>query len=156
MIGKATARLLDPSSAGRRYALTDDAAYSDGPRMSERGHRRFEIGGFEVLVGRGDADNDELTLRVADPDDVWMHVAGTPGSHVVVRNPDRLADLPAAVIEGAAQLAVWFSKARKAGGKVPVHTCRVGDVGKRRGMARGAVLLRRYSTVRVYSRPPGS
>jgi predicted ribosome quality control (RQC) complex YloA/Tae2 family protein len=120
----------------------------------ERGYRRYDVEGFEVLVGRGDADNDELSLRVADPHDFWLHVAATPGSHVVVRNPQRLDELPVAVVERAAQLAVWFSKSRQAGGKVAVHMCRAADVGKKRGMARGAVLLRRYSTVRVYARPP--
>ena len=43
---------------------------------------RFE--GFEVLVGKGDTENDRLTFGVAEPNDVWMHVAGCPGSHVVV------------------------------------------------------------------------
>jgi hypothetical protein len=41
-------------------------------------------GGQRVLVGRGAADNDALTLRIARPHDVWMHTRGTPGAHVVV------------------------------------------------------------------------
>ena len=67
-----------------------------------RGHRVLEIDGFEVLVGKGDADNDALTFGVAEPRDFWMHVAGPAGSHVVVRNPDGLDALPRSVLIRAA------------------------------------------------------
>ncbi|HVR69987.1 MAG TPA: NFACT RNA binding domain-containing protein [Vicinamibacteria bacterium] len=115
-----------------------------------RGHRTFSVGGFEVLVGKGDADNDALTFRVAEPQDFWLHVAGPPGSHVVVRNPERLAELPRDVLERCAALAAWHSKARGSRGKVEVHVCRVADVGKARGAPAGEVRLRRWESVRVY------
>ncbi len=61
-----------------------------------RPYRTFVIEGFEVLVGRADEDNDHLTFRIAEPWDLWLHVAGgTPGSHVVVRNPEKIARLVA-------------------------------------------------------------
>ena len=109
----------------------------------------MHVEGFEILVGRGDEENDLLTFDVADPDDLWLHVAGgTPGSHVVVRNPERLAELPQSVVERAAALAAWHSKARRAG-KVDVHVCRVRDVSKPRGMPAGKVLLASFDRVRV-------
>ncbi len=117
-----------------------------------RGHRILTILGFEVLVGKGDADNDELTFRVAEPRDFWLHVAGFSGSHVVVRNPEDLAELPAEVLQRAAELAAWHSKARGSRGKLEVHVCRVADVSKPRGFARGEVRLRRYDSVRVYAK----
>ncbi|MFN8546147.1 MAG: NFACT RNA binding domain-containing protein [Candidatus Binatia bacterium] len=118
-----------------------------------RPYRRVEIDGFEVLVGKGDVQNDRLTFEVGEPDDLWLHVAGgSPGSHVVVRNPDKLPELPRAVVEGAAALAAWYSKAREAGGKVEVHVCRVADVSKPRGFAPGKVLLARWQRVKVYPR----
>ena len=110
--------------------------------------------GFVVLVGKTDEDNDRLTFEVAEPDDVWMHVAGYSGSHVVVRNPERAASLPRPVLERAAELAAWYSKARDAG-KVEVHVCRAADVSKPRGFAPGKVLLARWSRLRVYPRDPG-
>jgi len=119
--------------------------------VSSRGrpYRTVRVGEFDVLVGRGDEENDILTFDVAEPDDLWLHVAGgMPGSHVVVRNPDRLAELPREVIEGAAALAAWYSKARNAR-KVDVHLCRVADVSKPRGMPPGKVLLARWKRVRV-------
>ena len=112
----------------------------------------MSVDGFEVLVGKGDADNDALTFGVAEPHDFWLHVSGPPGSHVVVRNPDRLEELPRAVLERAAELAAWHSKARGAKGKVEVHLCRVADVSKPRGFEPGKVLLRKWLAVRVYPR----
>ena len=117
-----------------------------------RSYRTVVVDGFEVLVGRGDAENDELTFGAAEPHDFWLHVAGPAGSHVVVRNPEKLDELPRAVRERAAELAAWHSKARGAKGKVEVHFCRVSDVSKPRGFAPGEVRLRSWRSVRVYPR----
>jgi predicted ribosome quality control (RQC) complex YloA/Tae2 family protein len=117
-----------------------------------KGYRSYDVEGFRVLVGKGAAANDTLTFAVAEPRDFWMHVAGCPGSHVVVGNPDDLAELPRPVLEAAAALAAFHSKARGARGKVEVHHCRVADVSKPRGFAPGEVRLRRWDAVRVYPR----
>jgi predicted ribosome quality control (RQC) complex YloA/Tae2 family protein len=116
------------------------------------GYRRYDVEGFEVLVGKGARENDELTFRVAAPNDWWMHAAGCPGSHVVIRNPDRLPSAPRSVLERAAELAAYFSKAREARGKVEIHLCRAADVRKPRGMPPGKVEIRRWESVRVYPR----
>ena len=114
-----------------------------------RAFRSVTVEGFEVLIGKGDADNDQLTFKVAEPLDLWFHVATTPGSHVVIRNPERIAELPRAVIERAAELAAFFSKARD-GGKVEVHYCRAADVSKPRGFPAGKVMLKQWKSLRVY------
>ena len=116
-----------------------------------RGYRRLEVEGFEILVGKGDVENDELTFGVADPRDWWLHVAGHSGSHVIVRNPDGLDALPRPVLQRAAELAAWHSKGRGAG-KLEVHVCRVADVRKPRGFAPGKVQLRRWTSLRVFPR----
>ncbi|HUG52760.1 MAG TPA: NFACT RNA binding domain-containing protein [Vicinamibacteria bacterium] len=120
-----------------------------------REFRRETVGGFEVVIGKGDAANDRLTFGVAEAHDVWLHVAGAPGSHVVVRNPDRLPEVPRRVVQRAAELAAWHSKARHARGKVEVHVCRVADVTKPRGFEAGQVLLRRWESMKVYPRAAG-
>jgi predicted ribosome quality control (RQC) complex YloA/Tae2 family protein len=119
--------------------------------MSSKGrpYRRIVVDGFEVLVGKGDSENDVLTFDVAAPEDLWLHVAGgVAGSHVVVRAPEPPAEVPRAVLERAAALAAWHSKARHAR-RVDVHVCRVADVSKRRGAPTGEVRLRRWDTIRV-------
>ena len=115
-----------------------------------RGYRQVEFEGFEILVGKGDAENDRLTFGVAEPRDIWLHVAGPAGSHVIVRNPLELDELPRPVLERAAQLAAWHSKARGAKGKAEVHVCRVADVRKPRGFAPGQVQLKRWDSMKVY------
>ena len=116
-----------------------------------RGYRRLAVEGFEILVGKGDVQNDELTFGGADPRDWWLHVVGHSGSHVIVRNPDGLDVLPRPVLQRAAELAAWHSKGRGAG-KLEVHVCRVADVRKPRGFAPGKVQLRRWTSLRVFPR----
>jgi predicted ribosome quality control (RQC) complex YloA/Tae2 family protein len=113
-----------------------------------RPYRTLIVDGWEVLVGRGEDDNDHLTFDVAEPRDLWLHVAGgTPGSHVVVRNPDG-AEVPKVVVEAAAAAAAWYSKARGAP-KVEVHVCQARDVSKPRGAPAGLVELAKWKSVRV-------
>lgn len=114
------------------------------------GHRTLELDGFEILVGRSARDNDRLSLRTAGPRDLWLHAHGFAGSHVVVCHPEGTGDVPRHVIERAAELAAWHSKARGARGKVSVHLCRAADVSKPRGAPPGQVRIRRHETVKVY------
>lgn len=104
--------------------------------------------GWTVLVGRTAADNDVLSVKLAAPRDFWFHVAGQPGSHVVVRNPGKEDRLPRETERFAAGLAAGYSKARR-GGRVAVHAATCDDVSKHRGLAPGKVSLRRYKTLQV-------
>lgn len=111
--------------------------------------RSVQIEGFELLIGKGDEENDRLTFKVAENTDFWLHVANLPGSHVVIRNPDKVSEPPRAVLERAAELAAFHSKARDAG-KVEVHWCRIADISKPRGFAPGKVILKQWKSLRVY------
>jgi len=118
-----------------------------------RPYRTVAVEGFEILIGRGDEENDVLTFEVAAPADVWLHVGGgTAGSHVVVRNPAQLEELPEPVLRHAAELAARYSKASP-GRRVEVHLCRVADVRKRPGAPAGEVELRRWRRLRVVVPP---
>jgi len=122
--------------------------YRSSVSSKGRPYRTLLVEGFEILVGQDDEDNDHLTFDVAEPRDLWLHVAGgTPGSHVIVRNPDGVA-IPASVVDVAAAAAAWYSKARAAR-SVEVHLCQAGDVRKPRGAPAGLVELTRYKSVRV-------
>src|SRR6185503_6365605 len=93
-------------------------------------------------------------LEVAEPHDVWMHVAGgTPGSQVVIRNPERSA-VPRTVIEAAAAAAARYSKARGSP-RVDVHYCRAGDLKKSRGAPAGLVEISKYKSLKVRPAQPG-
>ncbi len=109
--------------------------------------------GYEILVGRTDRDNDTLTFRVAKSFDLWFHVADYPGSHVLLRNPQR-QPVPARTITEAAQLAAQFSHARL-DTRVAVNYCERKFVTKQKGFAPGQVRLSAFKTVLVEPREAG-
>ena len=117
---------------------------------SARAHpRRYRTsGGWTVWVGRNQRENDQLTHRMASPEDLWFHASGYPGSHVVLRREGRKEEPGARNIEEAAGLAAYWSKGRSAR-KVPVVYTRVKHVSKPRGGAPGLAVLRREKTVMV-------
>lgn len=112
------------------------------------GLRRYQsTDGYEVLVGRTARDNDQLTFRVARPNDLWLHAGDYPGSHVIVRNSSR-SDIPHRTIIEAAQLAAKFSQARK-DSKVDIHYTRRKFLTKPKGSAPGLVHMSSFKTITV-------
>lgn len=103
--------------------------------------------GFEILVGKKAADNDVLTFKVANSRDTWMHAADYPGSHVVVRNPDR-KPIPQRTLIEAAQLAAFNSQGKKQV-KAAVHYTERKFVNKPKGAAPGLVRLASFKTILV-------
>ncbi len=106
-------------------------------------------GGWRVLAGRTDRDNEILSLELARANDWWFHVKGMPGSHVLLqtrgREPDRRT------LNAAASVAAYYSKART-GGVVAVSGTLAKYVSKPRGAPPGTVEIRRD---RVFKVRPG-
>ena len=112
------------------------------------GARQFvSSDGFEILVGKGAKDNDFLTFRIAKSLDLWLHAADYPGSHVVVKNPNR-AEIPPKTLLEAAQIAAFYSHAREQP-KVAVHYTPKKFVNKPKGAALGLVSLASFKTILV-------
>lgn len=104
-------------------------------------------GGWTVWAGKSDADNDRLSIKIANPDDWWFHVRGMPGSHVLLRSqPFQEADK--ATIKEAAAIAAFHSKARQ-GGIVPVAATRAINVTKPRGAKPGTVSIKKETIIKV-------
>ena len=101
--------------------------------------------GYQIWVGRNNVQNDELTLRFAKPDDLWLHAKNIPGSHVIVRVP---GPIPEKTLVEAASLAAWFSKARNSS-KVQIDYTRAKYVRKPSGAKPGMVVYVNYKTVIV-------
>jgi predicted ribosome quality control (RQC) complex YloA/Tae2 family protein len=104
-------------------------------------------GRWTVLVGRTDADNDYLSLKLAQPDDWWFHVRGVPGGHAILKaipgeEPDR------ETLKRAAAIAAYHSKARKAG-LVAVSCTRARYVTKPRDAKAGTVQIRKEIVLKV-------
>ena len=112
------------------------------------GARRYVSSeGFEILVGKGSKDNDYLTFRVAKSLDLWLHAADYPGSHVIVKNPNR-AEIPQKTLIEAAQLAAFYSRARGEA-KAAVHYTQKKFVNKPKGAVAGLVSLASFKTILV-------
>jgi len=105
-------------------------------------------GGWRVLAGKTDADNERLSLEIARPRDWWFHVRGMPGSHVLLQVGDAGEEPPRAALEAAAAVAAWHSKAR-AGGTVAVSGTLAQFVTKPRGAPRGTVAIRKERVFKV-------
>jgi hypothetical protein len=108
-----------------------------------------------VLVGRSDRENDEITFRIAAPDDIWFHAQHTPGSHVVLKSRGAPGNPPDAILEAAAGIAAHYSKARRAA-VVPVIYTRRKYVRKFRGSKPGQVICDREKTILAAPRLPDS
>ena len=100
--------------------------------------------GYEILVGRSNVQNDELTHKLARRTDLWLHAQKIHGSHVIIRT-DGL-EPPEATIAEAASLAAWYSQGREAG-KIPVDITQIRFVRKPSGAMPGAVLYTDYTTL---------
>jgi predicted ribosome quality control (RQC) complex YloA/Tae2 family protein len=112
------------------------------------GMRRYRSSdGYEVLVGRTARDNDQLTFRVARPNDLWLHAGDYPGSHVIVRNSSR-SEIPHRTVIEAAELAAKFSQASK-DSKVSIHYTRRKFLAKPKGAAPGLVRMSSFKTITV-------
>ena len=103
--------------------------------------------GWEVLAGKSSRDNDLLSLKEAHPEDWWFHVHGMPGSHVILKRKDSL-EPGKKILESAAAIAAYHSKARNAG-VVSVACTKVKYVGKPRGAKSGTVSVRRQTLLKV-------
>ncbi len=100
--------------------------------------------GTVILVGKNNKQNDYLTSRVAQRNDIWLHTKDIPGSHVVIRNSD---PTDKTILE-AANIAAYFSKARESG-SVPVDFTEVRHVKKPKGAKPGFVIYVEQQTVYV-------
>lgn len=103
--------------------------------------------GFEILVGKGAKDNDHLTFRIAKSNDLWLHAADYPGSHVVVKSKNK-QEIPQKTLLEAAQLAAFYSQAREES-KVAVHYTLKKFVHKPKGAVAGLVNLASFKTILV-------
>lgn len=103
--------------------------------------------GYEILVGKSNIQNDELTLRTAEATDIWMHTKDIPGSHVIIRTNGQ-SEVPIPTLEEAANLAAWFSKAKNSS-MVPIDYTQRKNVKKPNGAKPGMVIYLTNKTIYV-------
>jgi predicted ribosome quality control (RQC) complex YloA/Tae2 family protein len=107
--------------------------------------------GLEIWIGRNNRQNDYLTLKLAAPQDIWLHTKEIPGSHVILRVPYG-HDVPERAIHEAAALAAWHSKGRESA-SVPVDYTLRKHVRKPSGARPGMVIYEHQKTLWVTPDP---
>lgn len=127
-----------PKKDGRRAAHKEPAPL-----------RYLSPSGMTVYVGRNDRQNEKLTHRMAQRDDIWFHAQKMPGSHVLlVADGKNLNEIDDATIEFAAELAAYHSRAKRSG-KTPVDYTQRRNVKKPPSSPPGKVIYDNYFTVYV-------
>lgn len=107
--------------------------------------------GTDIYVGRNNRQNDLLTLKKSGKNDLWLHTQGFAGTHVTVDLPayvKGIEDVPDDLLEEAALLAAYYSRAKEAE-KVAVDYTFRSNVRKPRGARPGMVVYDNYWTINV-------
>ena len=114
-------------------------------KSKKQGPMRFvSSDGYEILVGRSNSQNDELTTKTARRTDIWLHTKSVHGSHVIISCEGR--EPPERTIAEAASIAAYYSQGRE-GGKTAVDYTAVRFVRKPSGSMPGKVVYTDYRTV---------
>ena len=127
-----------PAESGVPQKKAPRGPFADLPRKLHP-RRYVSADGLEIWVGRSDEGNDYLSTRLARGKDLFFHLDGAPGSHVVLRTEGR-ADPPSESVIDACELAVQFSKFKNAG-SADVHVVPIKNVKKPKGAKRGLVYV---------------
>lgn len=109
-----------------------------------------DIDGYTVYIGKNNIQNDYISLKLANPKDIWFHVQTMHGSHILLRNPENLdlEDLPENVLHKCALLAKDNSKAAN-DVNVSIDYCYAKLVKKAQGAKPGMVIYNNYKTMIV-------
>ena len=109
-----------------------------------------ELDGFTIYIGKNNIQNDYISLKLADKNDIWFHTQKIHGSHVLLRNPENLelSDIPENVLFTCASLAKENSKASTSV-NVCVDYCLAKFVKKASGAKPGMVIYTNFKTIIV-------
>lgn len=140
-------------TALKKYSVEQPSSEKQPHQYEKVPFRHFHIDGWDIYIGKTDAQNDELSIHFAKPSDIWLHVAGHAGSHVIIRRHKNQQMPPHEVLEKGAAMAVWFSKAKHTSFS-EVHYTEARYVRKRRHAPPGEVMVDRFKSIRVSPKSP--
>ena len=150
ILARHTAKVTATSVSAKPETPTLPAAYRNLPRkMHPRRYRSAD--GLEIWVGRSDEANDVLTTKLARSKDLFFHLDGAPGSHVILRTEGNEDPPPEAILD-ACELSVHFSKQKNAG-RADVHVVPIKNVKKPKGAKRGLVYVTGGKSIHLRREP---
>lgn len=110
--------------------------------------------GWTIYVGRNRHENDQLLSKLAQPNDIWLHILGSGGAHVLIRVPASKQEPPLNTLKEAAQIAARLSKGGTSGSKVRVVYTQVKHVKKLGKDKPGQVRYENEKTLEVDTSAP--
>ena len=147
LLAKLTSELQEVENATNLKALKQNKKTKTSAGDNQPKFKQLTIDGYQVLIGKNAKQNDELTLKHAKPNDLWLHAKDVTGSHVVIKNKPG-HNYPKNTIEKVAQIAAFYSK-RKTDSLCPVIYTPKKFVRKRKGLPPGAVLVEKQKVILV-------
>lgn len=108
-------------------------------------YRAINYNGYEILYGKTNLENDNLTNRIAARDDMWLHAKDVPGGHVIIKN---LGDFPEDLLLKGAEVAAYLSKATP-GEKITVDFTLKKNLKKPKGAKPGFVIYHVFESIVV-------
>ena len=152
--------LAEPSDIQEIRLELQQQGYIKGKKQKSKKRRKVRLSkpeqfhtsdGTLVLVGKNNLQNDRLSFKTANKNEIWLHVKDIPGSHVVIRSTDPSEQ----TILEAAQLAAYFSKGRDSD-NVPVDYLPVKRLHKPNGAKPGFVTFTGQKTLYVTPHKPAN
>lgn len=108
---------------------------------------KYTYANFNIIVGKNNIQNDYITHKLANSNDIWLHAQKIPGSHVIIQNPNNIT-ISADIIAYAGSLAAFHSKAKN-NNKVNIDYCNVKYVKKHPSNKPGMVIYANFNTIYV-------
>ena len=131
-----------------------EEAGAPGMRKAAKGARKpkptapllYDIDGFTVAAGKNNTQNEKLTFKTANGNDIWLHAKDSHGSHVIIFAEGET--VPETVIAKAAAIAAHYSEAGTSDKAVVDYTARK-NVKRHPCGKPGMVLYTVYNSVAV-------
>lgn len=119
----------------------------DKDNHSSSSYLTLDIDGYEVLVGKNNKQNDLITFKVANKNDIWFHVKDNSGSHVILRKKYN-NDVSEELLRKCASIAAYYSKCKDSS-KVEVQYTTINFIKKPKNSKPGFVTFSKYNSIIV-------
>ncbi|QDH79527.1 DUF814 domain-containing protein [Echinicola soli] len=145
---------IDNFKALREFSKTHQLSAKSKEDQTNLPFKRFEIDGFEILVGKSAKVNDQILRYYSWKDDMWLHAKDVAGSHVIIKFKSGQS-IPQTTLERAAELAAYYSKSKNESLAAVIYTpCKY--VRKVKGSPAGAVMVDQEKVLMVAPKGPVS
>ena len=129
-----------------QIALLKEKKQQNKRKPVQLNYYRYSFDGIDILAGKNNLANDNLTFKNARSEEWWFHARNIPGSHIIVKS--KAEQLDDKTVEAAAMIAAWHSKGKN-NTKVEIDYTKRKNVKKPGSAAPGMVIYERHQSITV-------